>query len=59
MKFTEHELELQRLRNRIHTLEQDLESVQEDVAFLEALRSAGVDNWEGYEYAQEIFQEGT
>lgn len=59
MKFTEHELELQRLRNRIYTLEQDLESVQEDVAFLEALRSAGVDNWEGYGYAQEIFQEGT
>ncbi len=55
MKFTEQELEIQRLHNRIHSLEQDLEVSREDQAFLEALRSAGVDNWEGYDYAQELF----
>lgn len=27
----------------------------EDAKFLEALRAAGVDNWQGYEYAQEIY----
>jgi len=26
-------------------------------AFLEALEAAGVDNWEGYSNAQEIFEE--
>ncbi len=25
--------------------------------FLEALQAAGVDNWNGYEYAQEIMEE--
>lgn len=28
--------------------------LQEDANFLEALRTVGVDNWEGYEEAQEI-----
>lgn len=26
-------------------------------AFLSALQAAGVDNWEGYSHAQEIFEE--
>lgn len=28
-------------------------------AFLDALDAAGVDNWEGYEFAHEIFEEET
>ena len=30
------------------------ESLLEDSKFLEALRQAGVDNWDGYSYAFEI-----
>ena len=33
-----------------------LESVSDDAEFLECLESAGVDNWDGYEYAQEEYQ---
>ena len=33
------------------------DSLVEDSLFLEALQSAGVDNWEGYSYACEIFRE--
>ena len=29
-----------------------------DSEFLSCLRNAGVDNWEGYEYAQEAMDEG-
>lgn len=36
---------------------ENYDALCEDSDFLEALRSAGVDNWEGYEIAQEIFQE--
>ena len=32
---------------------EEYESLLEDRRFLEALRAAGVDNWEGYEYAFE------
>lgn len=32
-------------------------TMESDVAFLEALRAAGVDNWTGYEMAWEIFEE--
>jgi hypothetical protein len=31
--------------------------LQESKDFLEALRAAGVDNWEGYDIAREIFTE--
>lgn len=31
-----------------------LEKVQEDSEFLECLKSAGVDNWDGYSEAQEM-----
>lgn len=31
-----------------------LEEADEDLEFLEALRAAGVDNWEGYEYAVDL-----
>ena len=33
------------------------DSLVEDSLFLEALQAAGVDNWEGYSYACEIFRE--
>lgn len=33
------------------------EEDQEELDFLEALRSAGVDNWEGYDFAWEIIRE--
>ncbi|WP_289472924.1 hypothetical protein [Klebsiella pneumoniae] len=34
-----------------------LESVSDSAEFLECLEAAGVDNWVGYEYAQEDYQE--
>lgn len=33
---------------------EELESVQEDAEFLNCLRAAGVDNWDGYSEAQEM-----
>lgn len=33
----------------------DYEGMVEDSRFLESLQSAGVDNWQGYSYACEIF----
>ncbi len=34
-----------------------LEEMDNDSIFLSALQNAGVDNWEGYEYAQELLEE--
>ena len=34
---------------------EEYEELQEDQNFLNALRAAGVDNWEGYEIALENF----
>lgn len=31
-----------------------LEEADDELEFLEALRAAGVDNWEGYEYAVDL-----
>ena len=31
--------------------------VKKELAFLESLRMAGVDNWSGYEYAWQLFYE--
>lgn len=36
---------------------EEYESLLEDSLFLEALQGAGVDNWEGYSYACEIYRE--
>lgn len=33
------------------------EELLEREAFLNALKAAGVDNWEGYDYAQEAYSE--
>ncbi len=35
----------------------DEEELKRASSFLECLRAAGVDNWDGYEYAQEMFSE--
>ena len=37
--------------------EREYAELQEDSAFLNCLRNAGVDNWEGYEFALEEFHE--
>lgn len=33
---------------------EEYDELIEQVEFLECLRGAGVDNWDGYEYAQEM-----
>lgn len=35
----------------------EYEEMQRDLAFLNCLQNAGVDNWDGYEFAQEDFRE--
>lgn len=37
---------------------EDYEEMLEELRFLRCLEAAGVDNWDGYDYAQEMFQEG-
>lgn len=49
-KFTE--------QKEINTkLQSIIDSQQEDVDFLRALEAAGVDNWEGYDIAQDYLEE--
>lgn len=38
--------------------EEEYDRMIEELDFLDALRAAGVDNWEGLEIAIEIFKEG-
>ncbi len=33
---------------------EEYEELLEDAKFMRALEAAGVDNWEGYEYAQDL-----
>lgn len=35
----------------------EYESLLEDSAWLNALESAGVDNWDGYDFARDLLQE--
>lgn len=35
----------------------EYESLLEDRKWLQALEGAGVDNWEGYDFARELFNE--
>lgn len=54
------------LKNEIHELQVENAELKlspsknkdntKNLLFLEALQSAGVDNWEGYEFAQEIYE---
>ena len=36
---------------------EEYESLLEDRKWLQALENAGVDNWEGYDYARELMNE--
>ena len=36
----------------------EYEEMQARVRFLECLQAAGVDNWDGYDYAQEMVNDG-
>lgn len=35
-----------------------LDRLEDDAAFLRALRGAGVDNWDGFDFAVELYEEG-
>jgi hypothetical protein len=48
--FDKAQAEVERLTARVAEME-------EDSTLLEALRTAGVDNWDGYSYAHEILRE--
>lgn len=41
----------------VEKAKKEWEVIRKELAFLEALRSAGVDNWEGYGFAWELFYE--
>ena len=46
------------MNNEVVTITLDeYEQLKADSAFLSALEQAGVDNWDGYDYAREIYQE--
>ena len=46
------------MNNEVVTITLDeYEQLKEDSAFLSALEQAGVDNWDGYDFAREIYQE--
>ena len=36
---------------------EDYEEMQQELLWLQALEDAGVDNWEGFDEAREIYQE--
>ena len=46
----------QEAADKIEELEEELEEARNDSRFLSALSAAGVDNWDGYDYAQEIME---
>lgn len=39
--------------------ETELDDLLRDQAKLQALEQAGIDNWDGYDYAMELFREWT
>lgn len=41
---------------KVTILQSRLDELKEAEAFLDALQAAGVDNWEGYEQAQEMME---
>ena len=45
------------LSESLRSQESLVKEMEEDVSFLGALRAAGVDNWEGYDIACEMFEE--
>ena len=45
------------IRENLETLAAEVQALEEDAKFLSALRAAGVDNWDGYDYAFDILEE--
>lgn len=41
----------------LHIKEEDLRDLEEKANWLECLEAAGVDNWEGYDFARDIYAE--
>lgn len=44
---------VENVNSKIEDLEEIIDSQEEDINFLRALEAAGVDNWEGYDIAQD------
>lgn len=42
----------------LESIESEIEELRDEVETLDALRAAGVDNWEGFDFAMEIKNEG-
>ena len=47
-------IEIAHLRKKVDELKETIAEQEERLRWLDALEEAGVDNWEGYDYAQEI-----
>lgn len=47
----------EKLEDELVKAERALAKMEDDWIFLNCLRNAGVDNWSGYEYAQEEYAE--
>ena len=43
--------------DKIEISQDEYEQLKEDSEWLECLNAAGVDNWDGCDYAREIYQE--
>ena len=42
---------------KVTITKEEYEKLKDDSLFLQALQGAGVDNWDGYEYAQDSYNE--
>ena len=47
-----------KLERELNELKKDKERLEEDSNFLSCLQACGVDNWEGYDDACDMFEEG-
>lgn len=50
---------IKELKKKISDLEKQLEENEKDIAFLECLRAAGVDNWDGYDEAIQMMKDNS
>jgi len=50
-------LKFEALEEEVKQLTRQINGMEADVSFLNCLRNAGVDNWEGYDFAIEAFNE--
>jgi len=46
------------MEDMVTITKKEYESLLEDSNWLNALENAGVDNWDGYSFAQELLEEG-